>query len=135
MSARGPAGNGDRERRRVGLLVASIPVALFALSVAFVALRSPPRPDACRHDHPTAQVRAWWEKARENDVSVPGTRYVELREPRDGGPACIRVGLEDPQARAHLERRFRRLQVPGEVVVYEDAGSDASSAPATGGRP
>lgn len=112
-------------RRRVGLAVASVPVALFLLSAAFIALRAPAeRPGACRHDHSADQVRAWWERAQENDVAVPGTRYVALDEPDGRGPVCIRVELDDPQARTHLERRFRRLEVPAEVIVYQRAGAE-----------
>lgn len=125
MSGRGTRGGrtGDGGRRRVGALVASVPVALFVLSVAFVALRDEPRPGACRHEHSAERVRSWWEKARENEIAVPGTRYVELDAPADGGPVCLRVGLEDPGAQPRLERRFQRLQVPREVVVYERAGA------------
>ena len=126
---------GDGERRRVGVLVASIPAALFLLSVAFVVLRDQPRPGACRHEHSAERVRGWWEKARENEIAVPGTRYVELDAPADGGPACIRVGLSDPGAQPRLERRFQRLEVPREVVIYErarvagEAGGKGEDAP------
>lgn len=114
-------GSGEApERSRVGRTVAAIPVALFLLSAAFIALRPPSeRPGACRHDHPVERVREWWEKARANEVSVPGTRYVALGDTATGGAVCIRAGLEDDRARPHLERRFRRLGVPREVVVYE----------------
>lgn len=121
--SRGGEGGG---RPRTGLLVASIPAALFVLSAAFIALRPPDPPSACRHEHPADRVRAWWQEATRNDVSVPGTRYVALDEPEDGGAACIRVGLEEPRAQTHLERRFHRLGIPREVVVY---------GPASAGRP
>lgn len=124
MSAgRGEEGDG---RRRVGLAVASIPAALFLLSAAFIALQPPDPPSACRHDRTAERVRGWWEEAVRHDVSVPGTRYVALDEPDDGGPVCIRVGLEERTAQTHLERRFHRLGVPREVVVYEPASAGAS---------
>lgn len=134
MSGRGEGGAEQRDRRRIGLVIASIPVALFVLSAAFIALRPPDPPAACRHEHPADQVRAWWEKAVRNEVSVPGTRYVALDEPGDGGggATCIRVGLEERTAQTHLERRFHRLGVPREVVVYEPASAGASGTP--GGR-
>lgn len=123
MSA-GPARDGEAaDRRRTGLVVASIPVTLFLLSAAFIALHPPEEPSACQHDHPTERVRAWWEEAVRNDVSVTGTRYVALDEPRGGEAACIRVGLEERQAQTRLERRFHRLGVPREVVVYETAAA------------
>lgn len=124
------AGEEGHDRRRIGLVVAAIPLALFLLSGVFIALRGPAAPPgACRHDHPTEEVRRWWQEARQQEVAVRGTRYLTLDESEDGGPACIRVGLEEPRVQTHLERRFRRLGVPGEVVVYEPAdatGEDPS---------
>lgn len=122
----------DGGRRRTGLVIASIPVALFLLSAAFIALRPPDPPTACRHDHPADQVRAWWEKAVRNEVSVPGTRYVAVDEPDDDGTVCIRVGLEERTAQTHLERRFHRLGVPREAVIYEpaSAGTAGGATPA-----
>lgn len=135
MSRPAPETDGSG-RRRIGLVVASISVAIFALSAAFIALRSPSPPSACRHDHPTEQVRSWWEKATRNRISVPGTRYVALEEPDDDGPTCIRVGLEERRAQTHLERRFRRLGIPREVVVYRPAGpAAAGDTGARGNRP
>lgn len=123
MSGGGSRGGEGAGRRRTGLLVASVPAALFVLSAAFIALQPPDPPSACRHDHPADRVRAWWEEAVREEVAVPGTRYVALDEPAGGGPACIRVGLEEPRAQTHLERRFHRLGVPREVVVYGPASS------------
>lgn len=131
----GPAtgrGEGD-DHRRTGLAVASIPVLLFVLSAAFIVTRSPEAPSACRHDHPTERVRAWWEEARRHDVSVPGTGYVALDRPDGGGPACIRVGLEERRAQTHLERRFHRLGIPREVVVYEPATAPPADTAVEGG--
>lgn len=129
MSGPDRAGEDGADRRRVGLVVASVPVVLFLLSGAFIAFRSSDAgAGVCRHDHPVEQVRSWWRQAREHDVSVPGTGQVTLDEPRDGGPACIRVVLQERRARTHLERRFRRLDVPREVVVYEPAETTDGSA-------
>lgn len=71
----------------------------------------------------------------EHEVSVPGTRYVAFDEPDGGGPACIRVGLEEPEARTHLERRFRSLGVPREVVVYRRADDPARTDEGPAGTP
>ena len=134
MSGGADGGPGREDRRRTGLLIASIPAALFLLSAVFIAVHPPDRPTACRHEHPAEQVRAWWEEAVRNDVSVPGTRYVALGEPDDGGPVCLRVGLEEPSAQTHLERRFHRLGIPRDVVIYEpsSAGGTVGGAPGAG---
>lgn len=109
----GSGDDGDR-RRRIGVMVATVPVLLFALSVAFVALREPSGP-GCEHDYAVERVRSWWQEAQREEVAVRGTRYLAF----DDSAACIRVGLEDPRVQTHLERRFRRLKIPREVVVYE----------------
>lgn len=123
MSAGSPGDEEGADRRRTGLVVASIPAALFLLSAVFIALRPAEEPGTCRHDHPADRVRTWWEEAVRNDVSVPGTRYLALDDPRGGEAACIRVGLEERRAQTHLERRFHRLGIPREVVVYEPAAA------------
>lgn len=111
---RSQEGGGDGDRRRIGVMVATVPVVLFVLSVAFVALREPPG-TGCRHDYGMERVRSWWQEAQREDVAVRGTRYLAF----DDSSGCIHVGLEDPRAQTHLERRFRRLEIPREVVVYE----------------
>lgn len=113
----------DEQRRRVGTLVALVPALLFVLSVVFIVVRSPGRRPPCDHDHGVDQVRTWWETARREDVAVPGMRYLAF----DDSLGCIEVGLEDAQARSHLERRLRSLDIPLEVVVWEMAG-DAGGA-------
>lgn len=122
--------DGD-DRRRVGTIVVLVPVLLFVLSVVFIVIRSPGREEPCDHDHGVEQVRAWWETARRNEVTVAGTRYLAF----DDSLGCIRVGLEEARVRAHLERRFRSLDIPTEVVVWEmvDDG-DGGRADAGGGR-
>lgn len=122
----------DEQRRRVGTLVALVPVFLFVLSVVFIVIRSPGRQPPCDHDHGVEQVRTWWETARREEVAVPGMRYLAF----DDSLGCIEVGLEDAQARSHLERRLRSLEIPLEVVVWEmadDAGG-ASAGPDDGQR-
>lgn len=127
-----PRGGSGGERRRVGTLVALVPVLLFVLSVVFIVIRSPGRERPCDHDHGMEQVRTWWETARREEVAVPGTRYLAF----DDSLGCIRVGLEEARARSHLERRFRSLGVPNEVVVWEMVDDGAGgSADAEGGRP
>lgn len=116
-----PPDRPDERRRRVGALVALVPVLLFVFSVVFIVVRSPGRRPACDHDHGVDRVRSWWETARREEVAVPGTRYLTF----DDSLGCIEVGLEEAQARPHLERRFRSLDIPLEVVVWEtvdDAG-------------
>lgn len=113
----GDVARGRREgngRRRIGVLVALVPVLLFALSVVFIVARRPAG-DRCRHGYEVERVREWWREARREDVSVPGTRYLAF----DDSLGCIQVGLEEARARSHLERRFRRLEIPRDVVVYE----------------
>lgn len=125
-------GGPDDGRRRVGAMVALVPVLLFVLSVVFIVVRSPGQQRPCDHDHAVEQVRTWWETARREDVAVRGTRYLAF----DDSQGCIEVGLEEAQARSHLERRFRSLDIPLEVVVWEmvdDGGG--GSAGAQGGRP
>lgn len=123
--------DGD-DRRRVGAMVALVPVLLFALSVVFIVARSPGREAPCDHDHAAEQVRTWWETARQNEVAVPGTGYLAF----DDSLGCIRVGLEEARARSHLERRFRSLDIPNEVVVWEMVDdADGGSAGAEGGGP
>lgn len=114
MSGGAPRGRDDGGHRRVGALVAAVPVVLFALSVLFIVVRRPAG-DRCRHHYGVERVRQWWREARREEVSVPGTRYLAF----DDSLGCIHVGLEDRRARTHLERRFRRLGVPRDVVVYE----------------
>lgn len=119
---RGPDGDpterGDERARRFGVVVALVPVVLFALSFVFVAVRGPGEERAaCVHDHAVEDVRAWWRAARGEEDAVPGTRYVAF----DDSLECIRVGLERAQARSHLERRFRSLGVPRDVVIWEMA--------------
>lgn len=124
----GPSRDGRAgDRRRVGTLVALVPVLLFALSVVFIVVRSPGRRAPCDHEHGTEQVRTWWETARREGVAVPGTRYLVF----DDSVGCIEVGLEEAQARSHLERRLRSLDVPLEVVVWEMV-DDADAGPAGG---
>lgn len=108
----GRAGRSDP--RRVGFAVASVPVLLFGLSILFVAVTNR-SPGECDHGHPRDRVRDWWKTAVREEVSTKDTRYVALED----SVACIRVGIEDPRARAHLERRFRRLGVPSEVVIFD----------------
>jgi hypothetical protein len=124
-----PPGRPDEQRRRVGALVALVPVLLFVLSVAFIVVRSPGRQPPCDHDHGVDRVRSWWETARREEVAVPGTRYLDF----DEGRGCIEVGLEEARARSHLERRLRSLGVPLEVVVWEMV-DDTGGGDAEGGR-
>lgn len=128
---RGASTHGDDgDTRRLGLLVALVPVVLFALSFVFVALRGPAEERAaCAHDHAVEDVRAWWSAARGEQDVVPGTRYIAF----DESPACIRVGLDRAEARSHLERRFRSLGVPPDAVVWEMAEEPESRPPASGG--
>lgn len=118
-----PGRRDDGERRRVGALVALVPVLLFVLSVAFIVSRSPGGERPCAHDHGVDQVRGWWETARQEDVAVPGTRYLAF----DDSLGCIQVGLEEARARSHLERRFRSLDIPLEVVVWEMVDEEGRS--------
>lgn len=108
------SGAGRPGTRRVGMAVASVPVLLFGLSILFVTVTDR-SPGGCDHDHPRERVRDWWRSAVGEDVSTAGTRYVALDDSVD----CIRVGIEDPRVRAHLERRFRRLGIPSEVVLFD----------------
>lgn len=117
-----PAREGSEawDRRRVGALVASVPVLLFALAVVFVMVRRPAA-HRCRHGYDTRRVREWWSRAQRESVSVPGTRYLAF----DDSSGCIYVGLEEPRAQPHLDRRLRRLGIPREVVVYERVEGEA----------
>lgn len=110
-----------RRRWLVPLLTAVVPVVLFFGTLAYLALGGERRP-GCRHDHPASQVRGWWQKARTHDIELPGLRYLNY----DGGVNCIRVGIDDPQAKIHLQRRFRRLHVPPEVILYERVEADGA---------
>lgn len=122
-------GRDPGRRRRIGLAVGLVPVFLFALSVVFIVVRRPAEERAaCTHDHATEQVREWWEAAREEESAVPGTRYVAF----DDSLGCIHVGLDEPRARSHLERRFRSLDIPSEVVIWEMAGAGGTGRPGDG---
>lgn len=108
------SGVGRSGTRRLGLAVASVPAVLFALSILFV-MTTHRSPGECDHGYTRDRVRDWWRTAVREDVSTRDTRYVALED----SVACIRVGIENPRARAHLERRFRRLGVPPEVVIFD----------------
>lgn len=106
-----------RRRWLVPTLTILIPVILFVATLAFLVLRGERHP-GCRHDHPASRVQQWWEKARTHEIDVPGMRYLSY----DEEARCIRVGIDDPRAQVHLHRRFQRLKVPADVVVYERVG-------------
>lgn len=118
-----PPGRTGEQRRRVGTLVALVPVLLFVLSIGFIVVRSPGRQPACDHDHRPERVRSWWETVRREEVAVPGTRSLTF----DDSLGCIVVALDEARARPHLERRLRSLGIPLEVVVWETVDDGGGS--------